>query len=501
MPIIGRKLREVLLAVVPVLGVVAFLHFTFAPLGVSLLVRFAVAAVLVILGLTFFLFGVDIGIGPIGERMGSLIVKSNKTWIVLGAGLLLGFFISIAEPDLHIVAGQVAMVTAGAITKYQLIIVVSLGIGVLLSVGLLRIAKNFPLYILLFLLYGVILLLGLFTSREMLAVAFDASGATTGAMTVPFFLALALGIARMKKDSKAAEKDSFGLVATVSAGAIISVMVMSVISGVGGLSQGGSGAQTYTSAIWAPFITKLPVIGGEVALALAPVLLIFLVLGRRKFKLRGPSYRKILFGLFYAYLGLTMFLLGANAGFIEVGNVIGYKVAMYGHSSYIVILGFFLGLVTVVAEPAVHILTQQIETVTSGYVSRRVVLAALSLSIALAVTFSMLRILIPALQLWHFLLPGYLVALLLTMFAPKLFVGISFDAGGVASGPMTATFILAFAHGAAKAVDGANVLIDGFGIIALVAMMPLITLQIIGIAYKIKSAKKGLGDDGGDATA
>jgi hypothetical protein len=499
--VIWLKFREVLFAVLPVLVVVLLLNFTLAPLGFNLLIKFAIGAGLIIAGLTLFLFGVEIGVGPIGNLLGSAIVKSNKTWVVLTAGLLLGFFISIAEPDLHIVAGQVEMVTAGGLSKYLIIVVVSVGIGTMLSAGLLRIARNFPLYLTLLIVYGVVLILGFFTSREMLAIAFDASGATTGAMTVPFFLALALGISAMKKDSKAAEKDSFGLVATVSAGAIIAVMLMSILLDVDMVSEGIPYVAADAAPILSSFLTKLPFISQEVALALLPILLIFLVLRRKKFKVKGGAFRKILFGLLYAYLGLTMFLLGANAGFIEVGNIIGYKVALIGNNYYIIVLGFFLGLVTVVAEPAVHILTQQVETVTSGYVSRKIVLATLAVSIALAIALSMVRILVPPLQLWHFLLPGYALALLLTFVAPKLFVGIAFDAGGVASGPMTATFILAFAHGAAEAVDGANVLVDGFGIIAMVAMMPLITLQIIGIVYKIKSSKKGFGEDGRERRA
>jgi hypothetical protein len=192
----------------------------------------------------------------------------------------------------------------------------------------------------------------------------------------------------------------------------------------------------------------------------------------------------------------VLFLVGVNAGFMDVGSVIGHKLASFENKSIVIIIGFVLGLLTILAEPAVHVLTNQIEDVTSGYVKKKVVLVALSIGVGFAVALSMIRIIIPEIQLWHYLLPGYIIAIAMTYFAPKLFVGIAFDSGGVASGPMTATFILAFAQGAADRIEGANVLVDGFGVIAMVALTPLITLQALGLIYKIKSVKGGLENSG-----
>lgn len=492
MNVLTEKFKEVLYAVLPITVMVLLLHFTVTPLETPMLLKFIIGAILIIIGLSIFLFGVDIGIHPIGTLMGGSIAKSNKIWIVGIAGLILGFFISIAEPDLHILAGQVDFVTSGIISKLSIVIVVSIGIAVMLTLGLFRIVYNFPLYKLLTVLYLIIFALSIFTSTEFLAVSFDASGATTGALTVPFILALALGVSTLKKDSKASEKDSFGLVAIASTGAIISVMIMSILSKMDKITASLEYNISSSNSIIAPFIEKLPIIAMEIVLALLPLLILFLVFQKKSFKLTKKAFYNILKGLIYTFIGLVLFLLGVNAGFMDVGSVVGYNIASLDYQWILVLIGFILGLVVVLAEPAVHVLTHQIEDVTSGYVKRKVVLLALSIGVGVSVALSMVRIMIPEIQLWHFLLPGYLISIAMTYFVPKLFVGIAFDAGGVASGPMTATFILAFAQGAAERIEGANVLIDGFGVIAMVALTPIIALQILGAIFKIKSIKGGV---------
>lgn len=493
MSVLVEKLKEVLYAVLPITGIVLFLHFTLAPLDdLSMFIRFLFGAVFIIFGLSIFLFGVDIGITPIGQLMGKTIAKSNKIWIVVFVGLLLGFFISIAEPDLHILAGQVDFVTDGLISKTSIVIVVSIGIGALIAAGLARIVYNFPLYKLLTVLYFIIFALAIFTSPEFLAISFDASGATTGALTVPFILALALGVSVMKKDSKASEKDSFGLVAIASTGAIISVMIMNIISKSDKISGSLDNHEASSNSIFGPFIHEIPIISLEILMALLPILIVFLLFQKISFKITKKALRKIMMGLLFTFVGLVLFLVGVNAGFMDVGRSIGYSIASLDSKAYVVIIAFVLGLVTILAEPAVHVLTHQIEDVTSGYVRRKIVMFSLCIGVGLAVALSMLRILIPELQLWHYLLPGYVIAIGMTYIVPKLFVGIAFDSGGVASGPMTATFILAFVQGSAEAIEGANVLVDAFGMIAMVALTPLITLQVLGLVFKLKNKKEGL---------
>ena len=492
MSVIISKFKEVLYSVLPITAIVIILNFTLTPIDTTLFVRFLIGAALIIIGLTIFLIGVDVGVTPIGNNMGASIVKPNKIWIVVIAGLLLGFFISIAEPDLYILAGQVDAVTSGIITKISIVAVVSIGIAIMLSNGLTRIVYNVPLYKILTVLYAIILVLAVFTPREFIAIAFDASGATTGALTVPFVLALAMGVSKLKKDSKSSEKDSFGLVAIASTGAIIAVMIMSIVSKTDKITGSLDTTQTASESIIQPFIEKLPHIASEIIIALTPIIAVFLIFQKISFKLSKSQFRKILFGMLFTFIGLVLFLLGVNAGFMEVGSVVGYKLASMDSYVYLIVVGFVLGLVTILAEPAVYVLTHQIEDVTSGYVKRKVVMATLAVGVALAVALSIVRIIVPEIQLWHYLLPGYIISIALMYFVPKLFVGIAFDSGGVASGPMTATFILAFTQGAAERIETANVLIDGFGVIAMVAMTPIIALQILGLFFKIRSKRGGL---------
>lgn len=492
MSVLVTKLKEVLYSVLPIIVIVLILSFTLVPLDSALLIRFLIGAVLVIIGLSIFLFGIDIGISPIGNAMGSTIVKTNKLWIVIVGGLILGFFISVAEPDLHILADQVDHVTSGMISKMILVVVVSIGIGAMLSLGFVRIVHNIRLHKVLTALYLIIFILAIFSSPEFLAIAFDASGATTGAMTVPFILALAAGVSVLKKNSKASEEDNFGLVAIASAGAIMAVLFMSVITKTDKIAASLGQSESAPENLFRSFIQPIGSIASEVFLALLPILIIFLLFQKVSFKLSRRAFRRVVVGLIFTFVGFVLFLVGVKGGFMDMGALIGYSVASLENKSYLIIVGFLIGFVTVMAEPAVYVLTHQVEDVTSGYVRRPAVLITLAIGVGLAVALSMVRILVPSIHLWHYLLPGYIISLAMSYFVPELFVGIAFDSGGVASGPMSATFILAFTQGAASAAEGANVLVDGFGMIALIALTPLIALQILGFIFKVKSKKGGI---------
>ncbi|MGI5912357.1 MAG: DUF1538 domain-containing protein [Syntrophomonadaceae bacterium] len=490
MSVLIEKLKDVILSVLPITVIVLILNFTITPIETNLLIKFLLGAVFIIVGLSIFLFGIDIGISPLSKLMGYSATKTNKAWVVALAGLILGFFITIAEPDLLIFAGQVDAVSSGVISKLGIVVVVSIGIAVLLAIGLLRIVFDVALHKLLTILYLIILALALFTSPEFIAISFDASAATTGVLTVPFVLGLALGVSSLEKSGIKSEEDSFGLVAITATGAIITVMIMSAMSKVDKITGSLETHVAQSSSIIAPFISKLGTIAGEILIALLPLVILFFIFQKVSFKLSHKSFNKILKGLSYAYIGLVLFLVGVNAGFMNVGSVVGHSVASLEKQWIVIAIGFILGIVIVLAEPAVYVLTNQIEDVTSGSIKRTVVIVALSLGVGLAVVLSMVRIAVPGVQLWHYLLPGYAFAILLSYVVPKLFVGIAFDAGCVATGPMTATFILAFSQGAAEAIEGANVLVDGFGVIAMAALMPIITLQILGVIFKIKQLRE-----------
>lgn len=494
MNVIASKFKEVLSSVLPITVIVLILNFTICPMDTVLIIRFIIGSLFLVLGLTIFLIGVDIGITPIGSLTGSSLAKTNKLWIVLIAGLILGFFISVAEPGLIVLANQVGMVTSGQIPGMSIIMVVSVGLAIMLSLGFLRIFYNVSLSKMLIALYIIIGGLALLTSREFLAIAFDASGATTGIMAVPFILSLSVGISKLKKNSVESEEDSFGLVAISSTGAILAVMILNILSKTNEFSAELNVGITESNSIFRPFLESVPAYLQESFMTILPLVIILLVLQKIFFKLKKRELRKLFTGLVYAFIGLLLFLIGVNAGFMDVATSIGNNLALMDNKIYIVVIGFILGAVTILAEPAVYVLTHQIEDVTSGYVKRKAVSISLALGVGLAVALSVIRVLVTDIQLWHYLLPGYIICLGMTLFIPNLFVGIAFDAGGVATGPMTATFILAFIQGAANAFEGADLMADGFGMIAMVAMIPIITLQILGMIFAIKSKVKGVGN-------
>ena len=492
MNVLREKIKEVLFSVLPIILIVVISGLAFVSLSGIEMIRFFIGAALIVVGLALFLVGVEIGITPIGRFLGTMLTRSGRLWKLALFSVILSFLVSIAEPDLHILAGQVENLSGGVITRFFLVLVVSVGIGVLFSVGMIRIVRNIPIHILMIILYTVVLIVALFAKPEFLSIAFDASGATTGALAVPVILALSLGASAIKKDRKASEKDSFGLVGISSVGPILAVLIISVIISPEQTAISAIDTTLAERSILSPFFTTLPSVALETFMSLFPITVIFFFLSRTGKDITRRVRRRAVKGVLYSYIGLTFFLTGVHAGFMDVGAKIGRASASGNSYLPLFVIAFILGFVTVLAEPAVHVLTSDIEQVTGGYVRRKAVFIALSIGVAVAVLLSAVRIVVPSVQLWHFLLPGYVISLALTLFVPKMFVGMAFDAGGVASGPMTATFILAFTAGAAGVVEGANPLADGFGMIAMVAMMPIITIQILGALFKIKSRKGGI---------
>ena len=490
MNVLLDKFKEILFSVLPIVVLTVLMNFIFIHIEYHVFIRFLIGSVLIIIGLTFFLFGIEIGVAEIGLHMGREITKRSNIFILIFAGFALGFLISIAEPDLHILAQQVREVTQNAMSSDTLILTVSAGVAAFVVLGLLRIVFNVSQNIIFAVSYGTIFLIGLFSSAEFISISFDSSGTTTGAITVPFILALAIGVSAMKKNSKDSEIDSFGLVGMASAGAILGVLLLSVLSGTNKISQDDFQFNLeIDTQIFGSFASHFFITLKECFLSLLPLVAIFLITNFISIRLRRKEFIRIIKGMIITLIGLFLFMWGVKSGFMDVGIVIGNKIGEIGSTPLTLFIGALVGLVAILAEPAVYVLTVQIENVTSGHLPKKIVLIFLAAGVSFAVMISMLRIIEPAFQLWHILLPGYIISLILSFIVPDLFVGIAFDAGGVASGPMTATFVLSLAQGLANATPTANVLIDGFGIIAAVALAPIISLQILGIIYKIKSAR------------
>jgi MFS family permease len=483
------KFREVLTSVLPITCMVLLLHFTVSPLEANMLYAFLSGSALVIIGLTIFLFGIDQGLEPIGHGIGNAITQSNSYAVLVTVSLILGFFISYAEPDIHILAKQVDSVTSGQFKKNLMVIAVSVGIGTMMTLGMLRILRNVRLKFVFTGAYALIFLLSLFSSPDFLAIAFDASGATTGAITVPFMLALAAGVSAMKKDSKLSEADSFGLVGISSAGAILGVLIAGLFLEGEKLNGALPEAEIMHGNLLEVYSAKLFHIAWESFLTLLPIIIAYTVFQIFFFKDKISEVIDIIRGIVLTFLGLVVFLLGVNGGFMEVGMQLGIRLASMDSDVPVLLVALLLGLTTVLAEPAVHVLTYQVEDVTGGSVKRNLVLIFLSVAVGLSIFMSALRILIPSIQLWMYLLPGFGLSVILAYFIPDLFVGMAYDTGGVASGPMTATFSLAFVQGVAAQVPTADVVVDGFGMIAIVAMMPILAIELLGALYQAKSRK------------
>lgn len=475
-----EKLTETLKAVLPILAIVLLLCFSIAPIPPSILMTFLIGAILLIIGMLFFNVGVEISMTPIGERVGSVMTRSKNVFIIILISFIMGFIITISEPDLQVLAQQVP-----SIPNLVLILAVALGVGIFLVIALLRMLLGIPLSYLLVFFYGIIFLLTCFVPGDFLSVAFDSGGVTTGPMTVPFIMSFGIGIAAIRSD-RHAEDDSFGLVSLCSIGPILSVLVLGMIFKPESAEQVSESIPIIDNTVdlWKLFAVEFPTYIEEIAISILPIVVFFGIFQLISRDVNKHTLIKICIGLVYTYVGLVLFLTGVNVGFMPAGNYLGQTLANLPYAWILVPIGMIIGYFIVKAEPAVFVLTKQVEEMTSGAISAKAMGTSLSLGVSASVGLAMIRVLTGINILW-FLVPGYAIALILTFFVPKLFTAIAFDSGGVASGPMTATFLLPLAMGACGALGG-NIITDAFGIVAMVAMTPLITIQIMGLIFKIK---------------
>ena len=489
------KLREGVAAVLPIALIVMALCFFVTPVPTDLMLAFVIGTVMLILGLGLFTYGAEASMTPMGNYIGAKLTKSRKLLLILSVSFLLGVIITIAEPDLQVLANNVPHINSTV-----LILSVSVGVGFFLLLCMLRILLGIQLRWLLLFFYGIVFILAGLSDASFLSVAFDSGGVTTGPMTVPFIMALGIGVASIRSD-KNAESDSFGLVALCSVGPILSVLVLGFLYKGESNEIAAAVADTYlnTVELGGAYLHAIPEYMLEVAIALAPIVVFFLIFQVLFLKLRQLPLMRILAGLLFTYVGLVLFLTGVNVGFSSVGVVLGGQLAEGWMRWLLVPIAMLMGWFIVQAEPAVHVLTKQVEEISAGAVSEKAMHISLSVAIAGAMGLAMVRIL-TGLHIFWLLIPGYLVSLALTFLVPPMFTAIAFDSGGVASGPMTATFMLPFAMGVCEAVGG-NILTDAFGLVSLVAMMPLITIQTMGAIYVVKSRRvaqepiKSFGDE------
>lgn len=486
------KFKETAVSVLPILGVVLLLGLTVVPIEKIMLVRFVSGGLLLILGLTIFLLGVDLGIQPMGERCGAELTKKRSLPLLLGVAFVIGFIVTAAEPDIQVFGDQVRGVFP-FVNKSAITFVIAGGVGLFIMIGLLRTVLNISIKWTFFIAYTVLFAIALFAPDSFMGIAFDSGGATTGPMTVPFIMALGLGVSSVRDD----DGNSFGLTGVCSIGPVLAVILYSIVLKCGGAFETTTTTATVTAATTAaPVIEPFGIIFKHVIkeslISIAPLFAMFVVFQILLLKMTKLQISRIVIGFVYAFIGLTIFLVGVNSGFMQTGAALGQKLGELtvanGGWWYVLLIGtgLLLGAIIVCAEPAVWVLSEQVEAVSGGTIKRKILLIFLSIGTGIAIAISMWRA-VAGFNLKVILIPGYVVAMVLMLFCPSLFSGIAFDSGGVASGPLTSTFVLSFTLGAAASGSGGN---DSFGVIALVAMMPLIAIQIMGIVFKFKQRRK-----------
>lgn len=480
---IFASFKESLTSVLPIALIVLILSITCVTLQAGVLVLFLFGTILLILGMGFFTVGSGMSMEPLGDGIGKTLNKKKRIFIPLIICLILGFLITVSEPDLQVLAEQVPTIPNSLLINF-----VGIGVGIFLSITLIRNKKEIPLRRLLVAFYGIIIALAFFAPKEFIPTAFDSGGVTTGPITVPFIMALGAGLAANKKGKNIGEH-SFGLVALCSIGPILSVLLLSIFY------KPKAETSVYepvvietTKDAFIQFAKSFPVYAKEVAVAVVPIVAVFVIyqLITRKYHIHNVFRMSV--GFIYTYIGLVLFLTGANVGFMPAGRLIGKEIANGSFKYLLVPIGMLMGYFVVTAEPAVHSLKRQVNEITNGAISQRSVAVALSVGVSVSVGISMLRVL-TGIPIMPFLIVGYAVSLIVSFFVPNIYTGIAFDSGGVASGPMTSTFMLPFAMGACEAIGG-NVMTDAFGIVAMIAMAPLITIQILGLYERRTHARK-----------
>ena len=478
-----EKLNETLKAVLPILAIVLILCFTIAPLEPGILLAFLMGAVLLITGMMFFTLGVEMSMTPIGENVGTCMTQTRKLWLMILLSFVLGFIVTISEPDLQVLAEQVP-----SVPNLILVLSVAFGVGLFLVAALLRMLFGIRLAHMLIGLYLIVFLLAALAPGDFIAVAFDAGGVTTGPMTVPFIMALGIGISAIRSDERA-EDDSFGLVALSSVGPILSVLVLSLIYRPDSAEYVPDSVPEIGDSVelWRLFAHEFPEYMKEMAVSLLPIIVFFVIFQLIFRRMNRRMLIRTGVGMVYTYAGLVLFLTGVNAGFMPAGNYLGQVLADNPYKWVIVPVGMVIGYFIVRAEPAVFVLTRQVEDITSGAISAGAMSLSLSVGVAASIGLAMVRVL-TGISIFWFVIPGYALALALSFFVPRIFTAIAFDSGGVASGPMTATFLLPFAMGACVSAGG-DIVTDAFGVVAMVAMTPLITIQILGLVYRLNSRR------------
>lgn len=478
--VLFSKIKEALTSVLPITLFVVMLGVTITPLDNGMILQFLVACVFVVTGMAFFTIGADTSMMPIGQNMGSYLSKKNKILLTLLVSFVLGALVTFAEPDLKVLAETVPVNT----TVFTL--VVSVGVGLFLSIGVLRILFKVKLNVILTISYALVFLLVIFLTANIIPVSFDSGSVTTGPISVPFIMAFGLGLAAVRGQNN--EESGFGMIALSSVGPILAVMVFMLFAGVTGTNATTDVASYDTSnlaTIFISFFSQMPAVFLETGLILFLITLFFMLFQCFALKLPKKQIGKIFIGILWTFLGISLFLVGVMVGFLPVGTEIGKQL---GNTPWLlIVICAVLGFAMMAVEPAVQVLNKQIEQVTNGAIKKSTMFICIASGVSVAVALCAIRIITGISILW-ILVPCYLLVVVLSFFTPKIFTGIAFDSGGVATGAMATTFAFPLIKGACETL-GANLMTDAFGCLGLIAAAPIVTIQILGFIYKIGETK------------
>ena len=485
-----RTLKEVLLSSLPLAAIIVIVCVFIAPLeNPSDYGKLVLGFFCVVVGQAFFLVGLDESILPAGKLIGSALPKLKKSLFVILFGVLFGILATVAEPALAVLARQTHSILP-EVNATLFIWILSTGIGVFVGLALYRVIRNFSIKLIFAILYVLVFLVAIFVPEEFVALAFDGSGATTGDISVPFILALGIGISATMSKRKTNE-DTFGIIGIASVGPILAVFLYGILLKI---VYGGEipPAKVYSPGGAETFLKVVLENLGGVALALMPILLVFLVFQLIFLRLPKKQFIRMTLGSLPVYVGLLIFLSGIDYGFAFAGKYIGEVFLDASRPDWfpwlLIPLGFILGVAITLSEPAVTVLGEQLEEITNGHIKKATIRWTLAIGIGLAGMLIMVKILTQVNILW-FLVPLYAISLLMMLFTSDLFVGLAFDSGGVTGGALTSAFLTPLTLGTAQAVaqkaGGAaqSVLTNGFGIIAFISVTPLITVQALGILY------------------
>jgi len=473
MKLFKSKIIEAFYSIFPITLIVLILSLTLAPIDTTTLFKLVVGAFCLIFGIALFTLGAEGSMSPMGEQMGSGLSKKNKIWFTLFTALVIGLLITLAEPDLAILSGQV-----NGLNPWVFRIVVAIGIGLFLLLGILRTLFKIKMNIIFTIGYAIIFILVIFAPQKLWALAFDSSAVTTGAISVPFLLAFGLGITAVRSQGK--DNDSFGLMGICSIGPIITVLIMSLFTNVDKLTLAEAG-QVGTTGVLEDLGHLIPEFLEEMAISILPIVAIYMLFQLFMLKLPWFKVAKVGMNLLYTYIGIVIFLVGVNLGYLPLATTLGESINA-NHKELLIPIGLILGYFIISAEPAVHVLKKQVEEITGGAIKQKVIVFAMSIGVALSVGLAVLRS-IYDINILYFVLPAFAISIALSFFNPQIFTAIAFDSGGVATGAMAVSFILPFMKGISEGFE------YSFGTLALMSAFPVLAVQILGCVYKVATKK------------